>query len=57
MIQSGIPLLTSEGYEVVHFSDGYYLYKRAAFEREVYFILHRVHPSSTAKPFDFEPIR
>jgi hypothetical protein len=57
MIQSGIPLLTSEGYEMVHFSDGYYLYKRATFEREVYFILHRAHPSSTAQPFEFEPIR
>lgn len=57
MIQSGIPQLTAEGYEMVHFSDGYYLYKRAAFEREVYFILRRVHPSSSTKPFEFEPIR
>lgn len=44
MVQFGIPQLTREGYEVVHFSDGYYLYKRAVFERDVYFILRRVRP-------------
>ena len=44
MIESGIPQLTAEGYEMVHFSDGYYLYKRAVFERETYFILRRAHP-------------
>ena len=42
MLQSGIPQLTAEGYEIVHFSDGYYLYKRAVFERETYFILRRI---------------
>jgi hypothetical protein len=41
MMQAGIPQLTAQGYEIVHFSDGYYLYKRAVFEREVYFILRR----------------
>jgi hypothetical protein len=41
MLQSGIPSLVAEGYEVVHFSDGYYMYKRAVYEREVYFILRR----------------
>jgi len=41
MLQTGLPQLTSRGYELVHFSDGYYLYKRAVFEREVYFILRR----------------
>lgn len=41
MVQVGIPQLEREGYEVVHFSDGYYLYKRAVFERETYFILRR----------------
>ena len=45
MIETGLPQLTSRGYEVVHFSDGYYLYKQAVFEREVFFILRRVHPT------------
>lgn len=44
MVQVGIPQLAREGYEVVHFSDGYYLYKRAVFERETYFVLRRVRP-------------
>ena len=43
MIETGLPQLTAEGYEMVHFSDGYYLYKRGVFEREVYFILRRVY--------------
>jgi len=42
MLEIGIPQLTSRGYELVHFSDGYYLYKRSVAEREVYFILRRV---------------
>ena len=42
MLETGLPQLTSRGYELVHFSDGYYLYKRAVFEREVYFILRRI---------------
>lgn len=41
MLQTGVSQLTSRGYELVHFSDGYYLYKRAVFEREVYFIFRR----------------
>jgi hypothetical protein len=44
LLQVGVPTLRAEGYEVVHFSDGYYLYKRAVFERETYFILRRVRP-------------
>ncbi len=44
MMRVGIPQLTAEGYDVVHFSDGYYLYKRAVFERETYFILRRMGP-------------
>ena len=44
MIETGVPELTSRGYELVHFSDGYYLYKRAVFEREVYFIFRRIQP-------------
>lgn len=46
MLDTGLPQLTTRGYELVHFSDGYYIYKRAVFEREVYFILRRVHPTS-----------
>src|SRR5580704_3288209 len=42
MLEGGLPQLTTRGYELVHFSDGYYLYKRAVFEREVYFILRRI---------------
>jgi len=41
MMATGVGELTSRGYELVHFSDGYYLYKRAVFEREVYFIFRR----------------
>jgi hypothetical protein len=42
MLQTGVGELTSRGYELVHFSDGYYLYKRSVFEREVYFIFRRI---------------
>ena len=38
MIKTGVPQLTDRGYELAHFSDGYYLYKQGVFEREVYFI-------------------
>jgi hypothetical protein len=41
MMESGVPQVTSRGYDLVHFSDGYYLYKRGVFEREVYFIFRR----------------
>lgn len=44
MMASGLPELTSRGYKVVHISDGYYMYKRAVWQREVYFILRRVQP-------------
>lgn len=50
MLETGLPQLTTRGYELVHFSDGYYLYKRAVFEREVYFILRRIHPSDDQTP-------
>ena len=42
MLASGVPELTTRGYELEHFSDGYYLYKRSVFEREVYFIFKRL---------------
>ena len=51
MLQTGVGELTSRGYELVHFSDGYYLYKRAVFEREVYFIFQRVPEASGAATF------
>ncbi len=44
MIKIGIPELESRGYKMVHFSDGYYLYKQAVYQRESYFILRRVQP-------------
>ena len=44
MMEVGIPELVSRGYELVHFSDGYYLYKRAVYQRESYFILRRTAP-------------
>lgn len=36
-----VPIMAQLGYEFVHFSDGYYLYKRAVYERESYFIFRR----------------
>ena len=36
-----LPQLAARGYELAHFSDGYYLYKRTVFIREAYFILRR----------------
>jgi hypothetical protein len=44
MLQDGIPRVEAEGYEMVHFSDGYYLFKRSVYEREVYFVLRRGRP-------------
>lgn len=41
MMQLGAPKLFQRGYELAHFSDGYYLYKQGVFEREVYFIFRR----------------
>ena len=50
MMDTGAPQLTTRGYELVHFSDGYYMYKQAVFERETYFIFRRVHPSDAYTP-------
>jgi hypothetical protein len=44
MLGLDAPLMASLGYEIVHFSDGYYLYKRSVYEREAYFIFRRVRP-------------
>jgi hypothetical protein len=50
MVQTGVGELTSRGYELVHFSDGYYLYKRSVFEREAYFIFQRKVEAGIALP-------
>jgi len=52
MLQIAAPELTANGYSLVHFSDGYYLYKRGVYERETYFIFRRNPgaPSSLAAP-------
>jgi hypothetical protein len=50
MLETGVGELTSRGYELVHFSDGYYLYKRSVFEREVYFIFRRSAVNPGASP-------
>ena len=42
MMDTGVPLLEARGYRMVHFSDGYYLYKRAVYQRETYFIFRRL---------------
>ena len=44
MLDTGVPELTSRGYQIVHFSDGYYMYKQAVFERDCYFIFRRTSP-------------
>ena len=44
MMESDIPVLRAEGYEIVHFSDGYMIYKRGVYVRQVYFILRRTRP-------------
>jgi hypothetical protein len=44
MVRVGVPEMESHGYKMVHFSDGYYLYKQTVYQRESYFILRRVQP-------------
>ena len=44
------PFVTELGYELVHFSDGYYLYKRGVYQREAYLIFRRIHPSGEQTP-------
>ena len=46
------------GYEVVHFSDGYLLYKRSVLpERQDYFILRRIRPGIGQEPAQVDPGR
>jgi len=44
MMQYDTPALAAEGYEIVHFSDGYMIFKRSVYVRQVYLIFRRVRP-------------
>jgi len=44
LLKANGPVFTSLGYELVHFSDGYYLYKRGVYQRESYLIFRRATP-------------
>lgn len=44
------PVFAALGYEMVHFSDGYYLYKRSVYQRETYLIFRRVTPAAAQTP-------
>jgi hypothetical protein len=44
MMEYDTPALAAEGYEIVHFSDGYMIYKRGVYVRQVYLIFRRVRP-------------
>ena len=44
MMEFGIPVIRAEGYEIVHVSDGYMIYKRGVYVRQVYLILRRTRP-------------
>ena len=50
MLQLNIAQFKVYGYELVHFSDGYNLYKRSANQREAYFILRRSRPGAGRSP-------
>ncbi|HTZ45984.1 MAG TPA: hypothetical protein VMH20_00225 [Verrucomicrobiae bacterium] len=53
MLKYGAPALTARGYDLVHFSDGYYLYKRGVFEREVYLIYRRTERADELAPPEY----
>jgi hypothetical protein len=55
MMDTGVPLLREQGYEFIHFSDGYYLYKRAVYQRESFFIFKRVSNAPANSQLDPEP--
>lgn len=50
LVKMNGPTFTSLGYELVHFSDGYYMYKRGVYQRETYFIFRRVRPGALRTP-------
>jgi len=43
-MELGIPEVRAQGYEIVHFSDGYMIYKQGVYVRQAYFILRRTRP-------------
>jgi hypothetical protein len=43
-MEVGIPEVRAQGYEIVHFSDGYMIYKQGVYVRQAYFILRRMRP-------------
>jgi len=43
-MQVGIPEVRALGYEIVHVSDGYMIYKQGVYVRQVYIILRRLQP-------------
>ena len=55
MLQENSLKLKALGYEVVHFSDGYLLYKRTISYRQVYLIFGRTRPSTGQTPAQFGP--
>jgi hypothetical protein len=55
MLQQTIPGFRMQGYDVVHFSDGYYIYKRSVIQREAYFILRRTRPDAGQAPARMDP--
>jgi len=50
LVQLSIPQYRAQGYEMVHVSDGYLLYKRTVAERQVYFIFRHTRPSAGQAP-------
>lgn len=44
------PTFASLGYSLVHFSDGYYLYKQGIYQREAYLIFRHIHPTGEQTP-------
>jgi hypothetical protein len=57
MMDTDGPFWQSMGYEMVHFADGYYLYKRGIYQREAYLIFRRVHTSDVQTPRPIGPDR
>ena len=42
--------MNAKGYKMVHFSDGYFLFKRFSYERQAYLIYKKVAPSDAQTP-------
>ena len=57
MLQLNIAQFHVYGYDVVHFSDGYNLYKRGTSQREAYFILRRIGPGAAQAPAHLDSSR